>query len=183
MKLRPITSALYTLCALCLLSASHLHAQTPTPIAPAAQTKQVKAAPDSSKVSKEMYEKRASQADKQREYVKTYREAISLVMKAEDASVASSSKWMIAAGNCQRAIGLLPKLKDLSQGLSASDLPKGNILKAVNKVCGIIMKKSLTHLSAKQCKSYYMLRSAYEYFEAQDSATWTPLLKKLASCG
>jgi hypothetical protein len=178
----PFKSALYALCALCLLSVTHLHAQTPTPVDQAAQTQRVKAASESSKAAKSMYEESASKAKKQREYVKTYRAAISLVMKAEDDSVGSSSKWMIAAGKCQQSIDLLPKLKASSQGLNASDLPKGNILKAIDKVCGVIMKKAIIHLSAKECKSYHMLRRAYDYFETKDSATWTPLLKKIASC-
>ena len=178
----PFKSAFYALCALCLLSFTHLHAQTPAPVDQTAQAKRVKAVSGSSTATKGMYEESASKAKKQREYVKTYREAISLVMKAEDDSVSSSSKWMIAAEKCQQAISLLPKLKASSQGLNASDLPKGNILKAIDKVCGVIMKKAITHLSAKECKGYHMLRRAYDYFETKDSATWAPILKKISSC-
>ena len=194
MKLSLITLTRAACTALCLLSAPLLHAQEPQStghagLKPSVQTQATTKTqqPNAKKIpsadrAKSVYVNAASKAQKQREYIKVYREAISLIMRAEDVSLSSKTQWMAAAGSCQRVIALLPKLKGLSQGLSSSDLPKANLGEAIDKVCGKIMSSALGQLSAKQCGAYNTLRRAYDYFEDRDSATWAPRLKKLAPC-
>ena len=194
MKLSLLTSTLGAYTVLCFLSATLLHAQEPQSTGHAqlkpdvqkqttAQTQQPHTqktpSPTQAKI---VYENAAAKAGKQREYIKVYREAISLIMSAEDVSLSPKNQWMAAAGSCQRAIVLLPKLKGLSQGLSPSDLPKANLGKAVDQVCGKILNSALSQLDAKQCKAYQMLRRAYDYFKTRDSAAWAPRLRKLAHC-
>ena len=171
-----------TTCALSLFFSLHVvvaHAQEPTPHVKATPVLRVESKPNPLKKNKD---KPLSKHQGQKQYVKFYKDAISLIMKAEDDFIASPSRWMPAAAWCQRAIRLLPQLDQAAQGLDRSKLPKANIRKAIDQICIAIMDKALTQLNDKTCKGYRMIRGAFDYFETQDAARWKPRLKKFAAC-
>ena len=180
MKLNLNTSAMYLCITSCLLSLSLASAQTPAPLAQTAQKADVHSESKSSKSTTNVYAQTATKAKQQQSYIKVYREAITLVMQVE--KLASSKQLMLAARQCQSVIDLVPRIKELSQGLSPSALPKGNPLVAIDQVCATLMSKVLISLSPKACKEYKSLQRAFTYFNAKDQKTWAPRLQKLASC-
>ena len=164
----------------CLFSLSLASAQTPAPLTQTTQKTAVQSGSKSSKATPNIYMQTAAKAKKQQSYIKVYREAIAQVMQAE--KLASKKQLMRAARQCQSVIDLIPKIKELSQGLSPSDLPKGNPLVAIDQVCGTLMNKVLISLSPKACKEYKSLQRAFTYFKTKNHKSWTPCLQKLASC-